>query len=143
MSDINLGDNMVTGAVGATDDLITITSTGISPYMNSSIGTISIDSLTMTMNRSVDELLEDREMNLLVTEHKLQEQELLKLKDNVPDYAEHIKNNIAKEAAKELVKKMTFTKKKLPDSDTHQFLGRIYVFTKEELIELIKDARNA
>lgn len=143
MSNINIGDNMVSGAVGS-DDLITITAAGVSPYaISNSTTSVSIDSLTMTTHKPVEILLEEHEMNLFVTEHKLQEQELLKLRETVPDYAEHIKGNIAKEAAKELVKKMTFTKKKLPDSDTHQFLGRVYVFTKEELIELIKDARNA
>ena len=136
MSGINIGDNMVTGAVGAMDDLITITATGASPYITSS-------TISMTTFRTPQELLDERELNLLVIEHKMQEQEILKLKDSVPDYADHIKNNIAKEAAKEVVKKMTFTKKKLPDEDTHHFIGRVYVFTKEELIKLIEDARNA
>ena len=136
MSSINIGDNMVTGAVGAMDDLITITATGASPYITSS-------TISMTTFRTPQELLDERELNLLVIEHKMQEQEMLKLKDSVPDYADHIKHNIAKEAAKEVVKKMTFTKKKLPDEDTHHFIGRVYVFTKEELIKLIEDARNA
>lgn len=149
MSDIHIGsivpDTMHDGAsdtttlnigYGAAQDMITITSSGISPLTTgySSASTIHLPA----------ELVLDRwEMNQLVVEHKLQEQEMVKLKDTVPDYADHIKSNIAKEASKDLVKKMSFTKKKLPDEDVHHFLGRVYVFTKEELIKLIEDARNA
>lgn len=149
MSDINLGDNMSGAYVsddnttlnigyGAAQDMITITSSGISP-LSSSYTTAS----TITLTISPEELLERYEMNLMVNEHKMQEQEMVALKDKVPDYADHIKSNIAKEVAKDLVKKMTFTKKKLPDEDVHHFIGRVYVFTKEELIKLIEDARYA
>ena len=123
-----------TGAVGS--DMITITSSGYSPLHTTASSTISVH-----VPNTV--ILDRWEMNQLVTEHKLQEQEMIKLKDTVPDYADHIKNNIAKEVAKDLVKKMSFTKKKLPDEDVHHFIGRVYVFTKEELIKLIEDARNA
>ena len=82
-------------------------------------------------------------MNLIVVDHKISEMEMLKLKEVQPDYADHIKLNIAKKATTEVINKMTFTKKKLIDDDTHHFYGRVYVFTKEELIQLIEEARNA
>lgn len=118
------------------NDIITISS-------SSGMNYTSVSSATISASKSPQELLDERELNLLVVEHKMQEQEILKLKDNLPDYADHIKDQIANHTAKQIVKKMSFTKKKLPDEDVHHFIGRVYVFTREELIQLIEDARNA
>jgi hypothetical protein len=140
MSDINMGNTITTTPA---QDCITITSTGVTSgiTMGSSYSTMAGPTISITT--SAQELLDRRDMNLIVVDHKVSEMEMLKLKEVQPDYADLIKENIAKKAAKEVVNKMTFTKKKLPDEDTHHFYGRVYVFTKEELIQLIEEARNA
>jgi len=116
-----------------------VTSTGIMP-----IGATAAGTITMTQSPDVSEHILDRYMmNQLVFEHKVAEHEILKLKEVKPDFADDIKENISKNIARELVKKTTFTKKKLPDEDTHHFIGRVWCFTTEELKQLIKDARNA
>jgi hypothetical protein len=141
MSGINMG-----GTTLAVDshDMITITSSGgITSGIGSMGNTYTTATSTLNIRTTASELLDKREMNLLVVEHKVLEMEMLKLKEVQPDYADLIKENIAKKAAKEVANKMTFTKKKLPDDDTHHFYGRVYVFTKEELIQLIEEARNA
>jgi hypothetical protein len=139
MSDINMGNTVTTPA----QDCITITSTGITSgiTMGSSYSTMAGPTISITT--SAQELLDRREMNLIVVDHKVSEMEMMKLKEVQPDYADHIKENIAKKATREVINKMTFTKKKLLDDDTHHFYGRVYVFTKEELIQLIEEARYA
>jgi hypothetical protein len=82
-------------------------------------------------------------MNQIVVEHKLQEHELMKLKDADVNFADHIKSNLTKTAAERIVQKMSFTKIKDPNMDVTSFRGRVWVFTKDELEQLIKDAQNA
>lgn len=116
-----------------------VTSTGVMP-----IGATASSTITIKSNPDVaEDILERYIMNQLVVEHKVAEHEILKLKEIKPDFADDIKENIAKNMARDLVKKTTFTKKKLPDEDTHHFIGRVWCFTTEELKQLIKDARNA
>jgi hypothetical protein len=131
MSDMNMGSTVTT----LPQDMITITSSGTS-YT-------TMSGSTLTITTAAQELLDRREMNLIVVDHKVSEMEMMKLKEVQPDYADHIKENIAKKATREVINKMTFTKKKLLDDDTHHFYGRVYVFTKEELIQLIEEARYA
>jgi hypothetical protein len=66
---------------------------------------------------------------------------MMKIKETQPDYADIIKENLSKMAARDIIKKMSFTKKKDIDSDTHHFMGKVWVFTKEELLQLIEDAK--
>ena len=66
---------------------------------------------TIAMGVITDDLLDKYEFNKLTVDHKVSAHELLKLKDTVPTYADEIKENLAKNASRELVKKMTFTKK--------------------------------
>ena len=130
---------MYTG--NGTDDLITITSTGAMPtHSISSANTISVNAAPVA---TIDYVLDTYEMNQVVVEHKLQEQELLKLKETTPDFADHIKVNLTKSTAEKIVQKMAFTKTKDKDMDVHSFRGRVWVFTKEELIDLIRTAQNA
>ena len=140
MSDINMGNTITTPA----SDCITITSTGVTSgiTMGSSYSTMAGPTIGITTT-SAQELLDRRDMNLIVVDHKVSEMEMMKLKEVQPDYADHIKENITKKATREVINKMTFTKKKLLDDDTHHFYGRVYVFTKEELIQLIEEARYA
>jgi len=98
---------------------------------------------TIAMSVITDDLLDKYEFNKLTVDHKVSAHELLKLKDTVPTYADEIKENLAKNASRELVKKMTFTKKHDVDSDVHHFIGRVWVFTEEELKKLIEEVKHA
>ena len=98
---------------------------------------------TIAMGVITDDLLDKYEFNKLTVDHKVSAHELLKLKDTVPTYADEIKENLAKNASRELVKKMTFTKKHDVDSDVHHFIGRVWVFTEDELKKLIEEVKNA
>lgn len=124
------------------DDLITITSTGAMPtHSISSASTISVNA--SAIKATPEYVLDTFEMNQVVVEHKVQEQELLKLKETSPDFADHIKANLTKATAEKIVQKMAFTKTKDKDMDVHSFRGRVWVFTKEELIDLIRTAQHA
>lgn len=127
---------------GTADDLITITSTGAMPtHSISSASTITMNATPITA--TPEYVLDTFEMNQVVVEHKVQEQELLKLKETSPDFADHIKANLTKATAEKIVQKMAFTKTKDKDMDVHSFRGRVWVFTKEELLDLIRTAQNA
>ena len=143
MSDINMGDIVSTITTPA-QDMITITASGVTSGITmGSTYTTSTAGPTISIRNTTEEILDRRDMNLIVVDHKVSEMEMMKLKEVQPDYADHIKENIAKKATREVINKMTFTKKKLLDDDTHHFYGRVYVFTKEELIQLIEEARYA
>ena len=79
----------------------------------------------------------------MIAEHKVQEQELLKLQEVDINYAQAIKDNLTKKVCEMITPRMAFTKIKDKDLDVHSFRGRIWVFTKDELDQLIKDVRNA
>lgn len=98
---------------------------------------------TIAMGLMTDDLLNKYEFNKLTVEHRVAAHELLKLKDTVPTYADEIKENLAKNASRELVKKMTFTKKQDINLDVHHFIGRVWVFTEDELKKLIEEVKNA
>jgi len=125
--------------------IVTTTTTGTRintsyPSVVTSGGTVS----TMQMPKaSLDYLLDTYEMNQIVVEQKLQEQELMTLRTADPDFANHIKVNLTTRTAERIVQKMSFTKVKDPNMDVTSFRGRVWVFTKDELEQLIKDAQNA
>jgi len=124
----------------------TISTTTMSPSMDTITGSITIGSSnsygTLTMSPSTTEdLLERHELNLLTVEHKVTEFELMKLKDTVPTYADEIKENLSRNIAREIIKKTSFTKKRDLDADVHHFIGRVWVFTEDELKKLIEEAR--
>lgn len=111
-------------------------------------GTVTISNTsggygTIAMSVITDDLLDKYEFNKLTVEHKVAAHELLKLKEVAPTYADEIKENLAKNASRELVKKMTFTKKHDINSDVHHFIGRVWVFTEDELKKLIEEVKNA
>ena len=144
-------------------DTVTITSEGIlgtntKPYdmnsltINSTGSSVISGGITYTGNGSygaiamgimTDEILDRYSFNKITIDHKVQEQELLKLKETVPTYADEIKENLARNMSRDIMKKMTFTKKHDKDSDVHHFLGRVWVFTEEELKNLIEEVKNA
>jgi hypothetical protein len=94
-----------------------------------------------TIKVNPDDMLEKYEFNQFVVEHKVQEQELLTLKEQNVNYAEEIKEAMAKNCAREFIKKLSFSKKHDPDTSTHSFRGRVWVFTREELVSLIEDVK--
>ena len=139
----------LSGTTTAMDDLSVVTTTGITPltigaagsYISTNTGagsTIAISGLF-----DVDDFVDSFSMNRFTVDHKVQEQELMKLRESVPTYADEIKENLSKNLARDIIKKATFTKKHNVDSDTHHFLGRVWVFTEGELKDLINEARNA
>jgi hypothetical protein len=105
-------------------------------------GTISTSSLGFG-TFDMEDFLDQHTFNKITVEHKVAEHELMKLKETIPTYADEIKENLSKNLSRDIIKKTTFTKKKLADSDTHHFLGRVWVFTEDELKNLINEARNA
>jgi len=126
--------------------LTTITSV-TSPVTMNDITTGSITVSTAAGNYgnisvATEDLLDKYDFNKLTVEHKVSAHELLKLKDTVPTYADEIKENLAKNASRELVKKMTFTKKHDMNTDVHHFIGRVWVFTEDELKNFIKEVKN-
>ena len=133
------------GPVGS----ITISNSGDYGIVNSS-GTISPITVSTTASTigitgffDMDDFLDEHIMNRVTCDHKVAGHELLKLKEVAPDYANEIKENLAKNAARDIIKKVTFTKKHDKDSDVHHFIGRVWCFTEQELKEFIKEAKNA
>ena len=130
-----------TTGVGDLSDLSVITNGGtLSP-----IGTVTISNTngaTMSLGESDEDIMERSTMNRVTIDHKVQEQELMKLKEVAPDYANEIKENLAKNAARDMIKKITFTKKHDKNADVHHFIGRVWCFTEQEMKEFIKEVRN-
>jgi len=123
-----------------------VTSTSASGLVTMPVGTLTISNTATTgtigrMATPTEELLDRYELCQLIVNHKVSEHEMMKIKETQPDYADIIKENLSKMAARDIIKKMSFTKKKDIDSDTHHFMGKVWVFTKEELLQLIEDAK--
>jgi hypothetical protein len=110
--------------------------------MGGSVSTITTSSNTVPMRTPAEVILDRYQLNELTVQHRVQEFELMKLRESNVDYATEIKRNLAKMASEEVTNKMTFTKKTEIDSDTHSFRGRVWVFSKEELIKMIEEIRN-
>ena len=115
--------------------MVTITSGG-------SITAPITTSNTITLTDTTEDLMERWIMNRVTIDHKVQEHELLKLKEVAPDYANEIKENLTKNAVRDIIKKVTFTKKHDKDADVHHFIGRVWCFTEQELKDFIKEARS-
>ena len=122
----------------------TISTTTITPTMDSitigAAGSTSYGTLTISAT-DVEDLMERHELNLLTVEHKVTEFELMKLKDTVPTYADEIKENLSRNLSREIIKKASFTKKRDVDADVHHFIGRVWVFTEDELKKLLEEAK--
>jgi hypothetical protein len=135
---------VISGSISSVSDTITIspvvTSTGAitsGPYATVSSSSLGFGGFDM------EDFLDTHSFNKITVEHKVAEFELAKLRETVPTYADEIKENLSKNLARDIIKKATFTKKHNVDSDTHHFLGRVWVFTEGELKDLINKARNA
>jgi hypothetical protein len=131
-----------------------ITITGAPLVGNGGAGTVStypssagVNSTTIGQvpydNRpSIEGIIDRYALNEFIVEHRVQEQELLKLKEQNVDYADTIKENMAKNLSRDVIKKVTFTKKLEHDTFVHSFRGRCWVFTKEELTNMIQEIKN-
>ena len=134
-------------------DNVIVTGTGLQPISNG--GTLSINTTmntgtiaasgsyttnTISAQKPVDEVLDQFDMNELVVEHKVTTFELAKLKETV-DYHDIIKQNLSKKISEGIINKARFTKKQDLDSDTISFRARVWVFNKEELIEMIEEIK--
>jgi hypothetical protein len=91
----------------------------------------------------MSDILDTFEMNQMIVDHEVTAMELLTLKEVTPDYGDHIKKNLTSAVSERIMSKMTFTKSMNPDKDSHTFRGRIWVFTKSELEELIKQVKDS
>ena len=133
-AEVTIGAGLTTGTmIGATG----------SNYITSAVTNTGVINNTLNMGLpSLEDIVDRYAFNEFVVEHRVQEHELLKLKEVNVDYADAIKDNLSKKCSKDLMKKMTFTKKHEKDSDTHSFRGRVWVFTKEELTNMIQEIRN-
>jgi hypothetical protein len=138
--------SQMTGLTNAMyEDIMTGSITTTVPTNTINMGSITTSSGTgsVTPMRTPAEVILDRyQLNELTVQHRVQEFELMKLKEMNLDYAAEIKQNLAKYASEEVVGKMTFTKKTEINTDTHSFRGRVWVFSKEELLKMIEEIRN-
>lgn len=91
------------------------------------------------LTRTVDELMDEHSLNRIAVDHKVTAAELLKLQEVAPDYASEIKENISKNLARDIAKKVMFKKKHDKDADVHHFIGRVWVFTDDDLKALLKE----
>ena len=128
-----------------------VTPNGLSPIGNIGIGNGGVDSWsaanvvsssvgsTLKLKPTVDEIMDEHSLNRFAIDHKVSAQELLKLQEVAPDYASEIKENIAKNLARDIAKKVMYKKKHDKDADVHHFIGRVWVFTDDELKELLQN----
>ena len=131
------------------EDSMTITAYPTTLNGGAITGTITTGVANTTVSSSslafggfdMEDFLDTHSFNKITVEHKVAEFELAKLRETAPTYADEIKENLSKNLARDIIKKATFTKKHNVDSDTHHFLGRVWVFTEGELKELIEEAR--
>jgi hypothetical protein len=125
----------IVSSVSSPVDSITVSTTGTTYAGNGSYGTLSVSPT------AIEDLLERYELNYVTVEHKVTAHELLKLKEVAPTYADEIKENLSRNVAREIIKKTAFTKKLDINTDVHHFIGRVWVFTDEEIKKLIEEAR--
>jgi hypothetical protein len=91
------------------------------------------------ITRTINEIMDEHSLNRIAVDHKVTAAELLKLQEVAPDYASEIKENISKNLARDIAKKVMFKKKHDKDADVHHFIGRVWVFTDDELKELLQN----
>ncbi len=111
--------------------------TNTNPIFDGSSLTATVSSNTISNNIVKEDLLDQYAMNRFAIDHKVTAQELLKLQEVAPDYAKEIKEKIAKNLAREIATKVSYTKKHDKDSDVHHFIGRVWVFSEDELKSIL------
>jgi hypothetical protein len=139
-----MNDTVTIGQYDPTGSITIASTTGNYGTITTGAGGTGVSSASMGFGTfDMDDFLDIHSFNKITVEHKVQAHEFLKLKETVPTYADEIKENLSKNLARDIIKKTTFTKKHNIDSDVHHFLGRVWVFTEDELKNLINEARNA
>jgi hypothetical protein len=133
--------NQMTGLTSAMYEDMSTSGTITMPVGSATITTAGMGSIT-PMRTPAEVILDRYQLNEITVQHRVQEFEMMKLRESNVDYATEIKRNLAKYASEEVTNKMTFTKKTEIGSDTHSFRGRVWVFSKEELVKMIEDIRN-
>jgi hypothetical protein len=93
----------------------------------------------LSIKQTVDEFMDEHSLNRFTIDHKVTAQELIKLQEVAPDYISEIKDNIARNLARDIAKKVMFKKKHNKDTDVHHFIGRVWVFTDEELKTILNE----
>ena len=99
----------------------------------------NVSGTSIRIKPAIEEVMDEHSLNRIAVDHKVTAQELLKLQEVAPDYASEIKENIAKNLARDIAKKVMFKKKHDKDADVHHFIGRVWVFTDEELKALLSE----
>jgi hypothetical protein len=140
---MNPDDDVLSGALGVLaqelgNDLVYTTSISANTIPLGAITGSTISANAFTQAPNIDDILDECVMNRIAIDHKVSAAELLKLQAVAPDYASEIKENIAKNLAREVAKKVTYTKKHNKDTDVHHFIGRVWVFTEDELKSLLE-----
>ena len=138
--------SQMTGQNAMYEDMNSSATISIAPS-SLTMGSITTTGITNTgtispMRTPTEVILDRYQLNEITVQHRVQEFELMKLRESNVDYATEIKRNLAKLASEEVTNKMTFTKKTEINTDTHSFRGRVWVFSKEELIKMIEEIRN-
>ena len=118
---------------------LTVSNGGISPLATIGVMANAVNVTNVTTERDIESILDAYSMNRFVIDHKVTAQELMKLAEVAPDFAKEIKENIAKNLARDIAQKITYTKKHDVDTDVNHFIGRVWVFTDEEMKLLLKD----
>jgi hypothetical protein len=132
--------SQMTGLTGAMYE--DMGSTITMPITMGGVSSITTTGTISPMRTPAEVILDRYQLNEITVQHRVQEFELMKLRESNVDYATEIKHNLAKHASEEVTSKMTFTKKTEINTDTHSFRGRVWVFSKEELIKMIEEIRN-
>jgi len=118
---------------------LTVSNGGIAPLASIGVMANAVNVTNVTTERDIESILDAYSMNRFVIDHKVTAQELMKLAEVAPDFAKEIKENIAKNLARDIAQKITYTKKHDVDTDVNHFIGRVWVFTDEEMKLLLKD----
>lgn len=132
----------------AIDELFTsLVATGVTPAIANTLQVVNGGTITATTAprapipnpvKVTEDILDEYSMNRFAVDHKVTAAELLKLQETAPDYAGEIKENIAKNLARDISKKVTYKKKFDKDTDVHHFIGRVWVFTDDELKAILE-----
>ncbi len=128
--DLDISTMTIGSVTLGNDGYSIVTPNGLAPI--SAIG----NSYTTAVSNAItlpEDPLDQYAMNRFAVDHKVTAQELLKLQEVAPDYAKEIKENIAKNLARDIATKVSYTKKHDKDTDVHHFIGRVWVFSEEEL----------
>lgn len=104
---------------------------------NNTVSIVNSNGNISEIKAAGEDMIDEHAMCKFTVDHKVTAQELLKLKEVAPDYAKEIKENIAKNLARDISHKISYTKKHDKDTDVHHFIGRVWVFTEDELRHLL------